>query len=66
MQNTAQAKAEPLPELLRLTKCFKYGKMIVICGRGETGRHVGFRFQCESVQVQVLSPVPKRKCPSQD
>ncbi len=35
----------------------------LICGRGETGRHVGFRFQCESVQVQVLSPVPQRKPP---
>ncbi len=28
------------------------------CGRGGIGRHVGFRFQWISVQVQVLSPVP--------
>ena len=29
-----------------------------LCACGEIGRHVGFRFQCESVQVQVLSGVP--------
>ena len=29
------------------------------CGRGGIGRHVGFRFQWATVQVQVLSPVPK-------
>lgn len=28
------------------------------CGRGEIGRHARFRFWCESVQVQVLLPVP--------
>ena len=31
-----------------------------ICGRGGIGRHVGFRFQWISVQVQVLSPVPEK------
>ena len=31
-----------------------------ICGRGGIGRHVGFRFQWATVQVQVLSPVPNR------
>ena len=31
------------------------------CGRGGIGRHVGFRFQWATVQVQVLSPVPKKK-----
>ena len=31
------------------------------CGRGGIGRHVGFRFQWATVQVQVLLPVPKNK-----
>ena len=31
------------------------------CGRGGIGRHVGFRFQWATVQVQVLSPVPNKK-----
>ena len=35
------------------------GRHNQICGRGGIGRHVGFRFQWISVQVQVLSPVPK-------
>lgn len=30
------------------------------CGCDEIGRHVGFRFQCESVQVQVLSSAPEQ------
>lgn len=30
-----------------------------VCGRGGIGRRSGFRFRRETVQVQVLSPVPK-------
>ena len=41
------------------------GRHNQICGRGEIGRHVGFRFQWISVQVQVLSPVPKIGDPRQ-
>ena len=32
-----------------------------ICGRGGIGRLGGFRFLCESVQVRVLSPAPKKE-----
>ena len=31
------------------------------CGRGGIGRHAGFRFQWETMQVRVLSPAPRRK-----
>ena len=31
-----------------------------ICGHGGIGRLGGFRFHCESVQVRVLLPAPKR------
>lgn len=34
------------------------------CGCDEIGRHVGFRFQCESVQVQVLSSAPNSTNPN--
>ena len=33
------------------------------CGCGGTGRHARFRFLCESVQVQVLSPAFKNPSP---
>lgn len=33
------------------------------CGCDEIGRHVGFRFQCEAVQVQVLSSAPNSTNP---
>ena len=36
----------------------KSNDKFIKCGRGGIGRHVGFRFQWISVQVQVLSPVP--------
>ena len=39
------------------------GEQLNKCGRGGIGRHVGFRFQWISVQVQVLSHVPKGNAP---
>ena len=32
-----------------------------VCGHGEIGIHDGFRFHCESVQVQILLPAPCKK-----
>ena len=34
-----------------------------ICGHGGIGRLGGFRFHCESVQVRVLLPAPKKERP---
>ena len=44
----------------RSTKPIAFAIGFFICGYGGIGRHAGFRFPWETVQVQVLLPAPER------
>ena len=44
----------------RSTKPIAFAIGFFICGYGGIGRHAGFRFPWETVQVQVLLPAPRQ------
>ena len=48
----------------RSTKPIAFAIGFFICGYGGIGRHAGFRFPWETVQVQVLLPAPNQYNPN--